>query len=165
MPLPRLACLFLALGCAAFADEVWPDANALPAASYPNAATREIDLGHGVTVAAKFELTTKGNGGLVVPGWGLRVYDAERDGVTFGGYLLRCEWRDLNADGYLDLVVSGMAQYWSRDRRHLESEKPIAAVLHYVPARGSFDLVKADSEIFSWEERSAVSGRPSSTEK
>ncbi|MEJ1973315.1 MAG: hypothetical protein WDM96_12890 [Lacunisphaera sp.] len=160
-----LALAFLILPLAASADEVWPDADALPAASFPHEARHEVDLGKGVFATARFELTEKGNGGLTVPGYGLRVYDANRDGVTFKGYLLRCEWKDMNGDGYLDLVVSGTAQYWSEKDGHLDLEKPISAVLHYVPAQKNFTLLSGSPEIFTWANRETASARPISAEK
>ncbi len=165
MKFPRLAFAFLALTLAASADEVWPDADAILAASFPHSATHLVDLGKGVTFTARFELTEKGNGGLTVPGYGLRVYDAQRDGVTFKGYLLRCEWKDMNGDGYLDLVVSGIAQYWNDKDGHLDLEKPISAVLHYVPDQKNFALMSGSPEIYVWTNHETASVRPSSSEK
>jgi hypothetical protein len=165
MKFPRLLLLLLPLPLAASADEVWPDAAAILAASFPHSATHEIDLGKGVSITGRFELTEKGNGGLVIPGYGLRVYDAQRDGVTFKGYLLRCEWKDMNGDGYLDLVVSGIAQYWNDKDGHLDLEKPISAVLHYVPAQKSFTIMSASPEIYTWANHETASGRLTSTEK
>ena len=152
------------LALAASAIEVWPDAAALPAASFPRSATREIDLGKGVTAIAKLELTEKGNGGLTVPGCGLRVYDAHRDGVTFKGYLLQCEWKDMNGDGYLDLAVSGIAQFWSEKDGRLEIEKPISTVLQYDPAKRSFNLLNGTPEIFSWTNHETATTRPTAAE-
>lgn len=152
------------LALAVSANEVWPDAAALPAASFPRVATREIDLGKGVTATARLELTAKGNGGLTVPGYGLRVYDAHRDGVTFKGYLLDCAWKDMNGDGYLDLVVSGIAQFWSEKDGRLEIEKPISTVLQYDPAKKSFNLLSGTPEIFSWTNHETATTRPSSAE-
>jgi len=160
----RLSALLPLLALSASASEIWPDAVALSAASFPNVARRDIDLGKGATVTAKFELTEKGNGGLTLPGYGLRVYDAHRDGVTFKAYLLRCEWKDMNADGYLDLVVSGTAQFWSERDGRFEIEKAISAVLQYEPAKKSFDLVKGTPEIFAWTIRETATGRPSPDE-
>jgi hypothetical protein len=162
MKFPALVLTLLAFPLAAFADETWPDAAALPEASYPHAATKVIALGKDATITAKFELTEKGNGGLTIPGWGLRVYDAQRDGVTFRNYLLNCEWRDTNADGYLDLVVSGTAQYWSEKGDRLEIEKPITAVFTYDPATKAFVKVQCPTEIFSWENRKNASDSPTS---
>jgi hypothetical protein len=156
---------FLALPLAASADEVWPDAAAILAASFPHMATREIDLGKGASFTARFELTEKGNGGLTIPGFGVRVYDAHRDGTTFKGYLLRCEWKDMNGDGYLDLVVSGTAQFWSEKDGHLDHETPISAVFHYVPAQKSFTRLTGSAEIYSWANRETASARPTSAEK
>lgn len=165
MNLPRLALAFLSLSLAAFADETWPEPATLPGASFPHAATREIALGHGVTVTAKFELTEKGNGGLTIPGFGIRVYDASRDDVTYRGYLLRCEWKDTNADGYLDLVVSGTAQIWSEQGDRVEIEKDITGVFTYSPAKQAFTLVQCSPEIYHWENRATASARPSTSEK
>jgi hypothetical protein len=165
MKTSRLFAILPLFALAASADEIWPDAAALSAASYPHASVRTIDLGKGVTAMAKFEISEKGNGGLVVPGWGLRVYDAHRDGVTFKGYLLRCEWKDVNGDGYLDLAVSGVAQFWSEKTGRLEFEKDVTSVLQYDPAKKSFDLVKGTPEIFSWANHDTVTSRLTSAEK
>ena len=165
MKTSRLFSILPFLALAASADEIWPDAAALSAASYPHAAVRTIDLGKGVTATARFEITEKGNGGLVVPGYGLRVYDAHRDGITFKGYLLRCEWKDMNGDGYLDLAVSGVAQFWSEKTGRLEIEKDITSVLQYDPAKKSFGLVKGTPEIFSWANHETVTSRLTSAEK
>src|SRR6478609_1337577 len=155
----RLSALLPLLALSASASEIWPDAVALSAASFPNVARRDIDLGKGATVTAKFELTEKGNGGLTVPGYGLRVYDAHRDGVTFKAYLLRCEWKDMNGDGYLDLAVSGVAQFWSEKTGRLEIEKDITSVLQYDPAKKGFDLVKGTPETFSWANHETATSR------
>jgi hypothetical protein len=160
----RLLAFLPLLATLASADEIWPGPATLPAASYPNVARHDIDLGKGVTASVRFELTPKGNGGLTIPGYGIRAYDAHRDGITFQGYLLRCEWKDMNADGYLDLVVSGIAQIWSDKDGRLESEKPISAVFHYDPAKSAFVLVKSTPEIFTWANRETATPRPSSTE-
>lgn len=165
MKLLRLIVAPAFLALAASATEIWPDAAALPAASFPRAATREIDLGKGVTVTAKFELTEKGNGGLTVPGYGLRVYDAHRDGVTFKGYLLQCEWKDMNGDGYVDLAVSGIAQFWSEKDGRLEIEKPISSVLQYDPVKKGFSLVKSTPEIFSWATHETATTRPTPVDR
>ena len=143
----------IALPLAASADETWPDAAALPEASFPHAATKVIALGHGVSITAKFELTEKGNGGLTIPGFGVRVYDAQRDGITFRNYLLNCEWKDTNADGYLDLVVSGTAQYWNEKGDRLEIEKAITAVFTYDATTKAFTKVQCPPEILTWNNR------------
>jgi len=160
----RLLFVLPLLSLAASAGEIWPNAATLPAASYPNVASREIDLGKGVAATAKLELTAKGNGGLTVPGYGLRVYDAHRDGVTFKGYLLQCEWKDMNGDGYLDLAVSGIAQFWSEKDGRLEIEKPISTVLQYDPAKRSFNLLNGTPEIFSWTNHETATTRPTAAE-
>jgi hypothetical protein len=160
MKLRLLFSLLLALPLAATADEIWPDAAALPEASFPRAATKVIAIGKGVTINAKFELTEKGNGGLTIPGWGVRVYDAQRDGITFRNYLLSCEWKDTNADGYLDLVVSGTAQYWSEKGDRLEIEKAVTAVFTYDATTKAFSKVQAPSEILTWTNRATATGSP-----
>lgn len=164
MKLLRLLFLFPLLTLAASAGEIWPDAAALSAASYPKVAIHEIDLGKGVTATVRFELTQKGNGGLVLPGYGLRVYDAHRDGVTFKGYLLQCEWKDMNGDGYLDFVASGVAQFWSEKDGRLEIEKDVSAVLQYDPAKKAFNLLRGTAEIYSWTNHDTATTRLISSE-
>jgi hypothetical protein len=149
----RTALVFLASVLAASAQEVWPDAATLPDASFPHLVSRAIDLGKGHKVDARFGLTERGNGGLEIPGIGVRVYDAEKsDGTTYAGYLLRCEWRDLNADGYLDLVVSGAAQIWAGKSDAPRYEKTVQAAFHYDPARRRFVKMACPPEIYLFRE-------------
>ena len=152
MNFARLALPCLALAAAAGAQEIWPNPDTLPLASTPNVATKEISLGQGVTITAKFGLTERGNGGLDIPGIGVRVYDAEKDDTTYSGYLLRCEWRDLNADGYLDLALAGAAQIWVGKSEQPRYEKTIQAAFHYDPARRRFVKMTCPPEIYLYRD-------------
>lgn len=158
----RLLFPFLLLASAACAEEIWPNADTLAAASAPNVATKEIALGRGATITAKFGLTERGNGGLEIPGIGVRVYDAEKDDVTYRGYLLRCEWRDLNGDGYLDLALSGAAQIWVGKSDQPRYEKTIQAAFHYDPALRRFVKMVCPPEIYVF--RDLPTGRDSSSQ-
>ncbi len=160
-----LSLWFATFPLAAFGSEIWPDAASLPLASFPHVASREIAIGRGVVITARFELTEKGNGGLTVPGCGIRVYDAERDGVTFSYYLLTCEWKDTNADGYLDLVVTGTAQVWSEKGDRVDAEKSLSAVFVYSPAKRAFTKVQCSPEIYSWSNHGIATERPTAPEK
>jgi hypothetical protein len=70
----------------------------------------------------------------------------------------------MNGDGYLDLAVSGIAQFWSEKDGRLEIEKLISSVLQYDPAKSIFSLVKGTPEIFSWAIRETATTRPTATE-
>ncbi len=145
------------------ADEIWPDATAVNAAEYPNVASKTISLGHGISIVAKFDITTKGNGGLEIPGLGIRVYDAHNDGITYRNRLLTCEWRDENQDGLLDLVVKGVAQFYGEKGERVELERPIQGYFRYEPKEHRFVVAHCSPEIEYW--KVALPGQPLTASK
>ncbi|MES2696043.1 MAG: hypothetical protein V4773_21395 [Verrucomicrobiota bacterium] len=126
LPALLLALVLLTCGCSRRL-EVWPDHADLPA-EYPDNAKRKIEIARGVSIDAKVQITSKGNGVIYLPGIMIRIYDAHHDGLVFRDALLQCEWRDEDGDGTLDFVVSGIA----------EPDEPIAGRMIPIPVRGVF---------------------------
>ena len=116
--------LFFGLTLATLANEIWPDAPTARAAEENKSVVKTIDLGNGISIKATFDITSKGNGGLDIPGGWIRVYDSHNDGVVYRDGLLKCEWRDEDGDGVLDLVVSGVAQFYGEKGNRVEVERP-----------------------------------------
>jgi hypothetical protein len=70
-----------------------------------------IELGKGIKITARTELTSKGNGVLMIKNLELRIYDAHNDAAYFQDALLKTEFADIDGDGYKDLVISGIVIY------------------------------------------------------
>lgn len=83
------------------------DANEYGDATY----VQLIDVGKGVTVTARTELTRKGNGVLSVKNLELRIYDAHDDAAYFQDSFLKTEFADVDGDGFKDIVISGIVVY------------------------------------------------------
>ena len=67
-----------------------------------------INVGPNVSYLARMEVTNKGNGLLAFANLRLRVFDGHDDGSFYDNELLDVEFVDLNADGYKDVIVSGI---------------------------------------------------------
>lgn len=159
--MPRL--LLIALLCAALMHAssaagpalVWPDREHIdPAqndvAKESTGVGRAIEIGAQTKIDARFLITTKGNGVVTLPGLAVRIYDAHGDEITFQGGLLRCEWRDEDGDGFLDLVVGGWAEHSSEKGDKVVKSVPLRAVFRYRPTLRRFEPVVCPPEIYYW---------------
>lgn len=159
--MPRL--LVVALFCtalthasaAAWPALVWPDREHIDPAQDDVAKKsagvgRAIEIGAQTKIDAHFFITTKGNGVVTLPGLTVRIYDAHGDEITFQGRLLRCEWRDEDGDGYLDLVVGGWADHFSEKGDRVVKSVPLRAVFRYLPKQRRFETVVCPPEIYTW---------------
>lgn len=141
-------------GAAAEPALVWPDREHIGPAredivdgKEPLPVTRVLEIGNQTRIDLKFSITTKGNGGLALPGLLIRVHDEHSDGITFAGGLLRCEWRDEDSDGFLDLVVGGWADH-ADDRERKVKSVPLRAVFRYHPDQRRFEPLACPPEIY-----------------
>ena len=69
---------------------------------------KEITLGRGVKLAAKIEVTAKGNGTLTIGKLKVAVFDDHNDGAFYEDEMLKTDFVDIDGDGFLDLVLSGI---------------------------------------------------------
>ncbi|PYJ95921.1 MAG: hypothetical protein DME23_22315 [Verrucomicrobia bacterium] len=67
---------------------------------------KEINLCRGVKLAAKIEVTAKGNGTLTIGKLKVAVLDDHNDGAFYEDEMLKTDFVD--GDGFLDLVLSGI---------------------------------------------------------
>src|SRR5882672_11472229 len=104
----KLVVAFLLVVQVAVAAEIWPDDDVCSAAESPGSAKKKIEVAKGVWAEVSFEITTKGNGSVALPGLFVRVYDGHDDGLVFRDGLLRCEWQ--REGDRIDFVVSGFAE-------------------------------------------------------
>jgi hypothetical protein len=71
--------------------------------------SKVIPIGHDVSLPVTINVTAKGNGTLIVGDSSLgKVSDDHDDGLTFDGYLADITFKDINGDGFKDVVVSGI---------------------------------------------------------
>lgn len=140
--------LFFGLTLVMKASVVWPDAETAHTAEENKSTGKTIDLSLGVSISASFEITNKGNGTLDLPGLRIRVYDDHNDGVVYRDGLLKCEWRDEDGDGVLDLVVSGFAQFYGEKGNRVEIERPIQGLFRYITKEKRFVKVHCSPEIY-----------------
>lgn len=130
---------------------IWPDVTVCFAADYPRSVTKKIEIAKGIWIDAVFEITSKGNGGVDLPGLGVRVYDSHDDGLVFRDWLLRCEWRDVDGDGMIDFVVTGVPVRTDGQSGAELSSLPVRGVFRYIAELRRFEPGTCSPEIYFWE--------------
>ncbi len=86
--------------------DLQPDPNQMPGELVWS---KTINVGPNLTLPATIEVTAKGNGFLSVGEVSLgKVYDEHDDGQTFEGSLADIAFKDINDDGFKDVVISGI---------------------------------------------------------
>jgi len=105
----------------------------------------------GIWIDAVFEITSKGNGGVELPGLGVRVYDSHDDELVFRDWLLRCEWRDDDGNGVLDFVVTGVAVQTDEKSGAERSSLPVRGAFRYITKQRRFEPTLCSPEIYYWE--------------
>jgi len=130
---------------------IWPDVTACLAAEYPRSVTNKIEIAMGIWIDAVFEITSKGNGGVELPGLGVRVYDSHDDELVFRDWLLRCEWRDDDGNGVLDFVVTGVAVQTDEKSGAERSSLPVRGAFRYITKQRRFEPTLCSPEIYYWE--------------
>ena len=140
-----LAFYLAAFVATASASEVWPDAKAVIAAESPKTAEKTIRASDALEIDASFNITTKGNGVILIPGLSIRVYDSHDDGLIFRGGLLRCEW---NFGHSVEFVVSGIAETTEEKKEEI----PVRGVFRYNSVKEIFEPVACSPQIDFWKE-------------
>jgi hypothetical protein len=111
----------------------------------------EVKIAKGVTLKYSFAITSKGNGSIEFPEIGIRIYDSHDDDITFKPYLLCVQLKDMNGDGYKDLVMSGVAEHWDdKIDGKLLSSNQINAIFLYDPKKNTFVAKNVSDEIGYW---------------
>ena len=108
--------------------------------------SKSLVIGDGVKVSYEFEITSKGNGAVILPGILLRLYDSHDDLSYFKNGLLNNELLDVNSDGYKDIILWGTALTFDDDGNSL-GEKEVVAVLVYSAKDKKYVVLKKSEEI------------------
>ena len=117
-----------------------------------NVVTRSMEIASGSFQPMKFEITTKGNGSISLPGLNIRIYDNHDDGLVFESKLLKCEWKDIDEDGFLDLAVSGTAIRTGDKDGAKPTKIKINGVFRWNPKNRQFEVTRCSPEIYTWRD-------------
>jgi hypothetical protein len=103
-----------------------------------------IDLGHGVRFDAVMTSTARGNGTMSVANLKLWVFDAGYDAAGYAGGMPTVDFADIDGDGYKDLIVSGIAEYLSKNDEAKKDEvgerEPFVFIYRFNPTAKRFKL-------------------------
>lgn len=102
----------------------------------------------GVALPYSFAITSKGNGSLVFGSYAIRIYDAHDDGLLFDAFLLDQYQRDVNADGWLDLVLTGSALLTGEKESDPRTTRHVRAVFLFDPLVHSFTNTVPDDAVY-----------------
>ena len=134
----------------ALCTQMWPSQDDCTKAE-ENVFTRTIEISAGDFQSIAFEITTKGNGFISLPGLNIRIYDSHDDGLVFENNLLKCEWKDADDDGFLDLVVSGSSIRTGDDDGGKPTKVMIGGVFRWNPKNRRFEVNRCSPEIYTWD--------------
>jgi hypothetical protein len=144
----KFVCIVFLAFCDLRAADIWPNAEMCPAAEIAEI-SRKITPHDGKTFEAVFEITSKGNGLVTLPGLAVRVYDDHDDGWIFSGSLLRCEW--LARGDVLEFVISGIALRTHEKNQSVQESVSVRATFRYAPKTRSFVPVECSPQIDFWK--------------
>ena len=88
-----------------------------------------LKVGHKIKYSV--DTTNKGNGVLEIGGLKICSYDYHDDGITFQGGRLIHKFIDVDDDGDLDLLVSGIVEYWDEKSNSISGRKNVVAIFIY----------------------------------
>ncbi|PYK98422.1 MAG: hypothetical protein DME19_12600 [Verrucomicrobia bacterium] len=92
---------------------------------------KEINLGRGVKLAAKIEVTAKGNGTLTIGKLKVAVFDDHNDGAFYEDEMLKTDFVDIDGDGFLDLVLSGIICFTDEKGDKVVSREAFVCIYKY----------------------------------
>ncbi|KTD96452.1 hypothetical protein N9H48_08400 [Pseudoalteromonas marina] len=108
---------------------------------------KNIEIGKDLIISIEFAITSKGNGGIELPGIFLvRLYDRHDDLSYFKDGLLNNELIDVNSDGYKDILLWGTAVKSDDDGNKL-GDVSVLAILVYSPKDKIYKVLRKSEEI------------------
>ena len=107
---------------------------------------KTLDIGHGISAHYTFEITSKGNGAINLPGVLIRLYDRHSDLSMFKNGLIKNELIDLNADGYKDIVLWGTALSFDDEGKAL-GESEALGILIFSATEKKYILLRKSEQI------------------
>ena len=106
-------------------------------------ARKKIIISKNLSFNAVIEVTSKGNGILKVANLkNVKVYDAHDDGDMYRNTLLTIKFADFDGDGYRDLVIYGITDFYSDDdkpREKIQESRPVIRLYRFNPQKREFE--------------------------
>jgi hypothetical protein len=105
-------------------------------------------LNESTNIDAYAGVSPKGNGALIIGDLVIRVYDDHDDGLIYQNHLLDFTLKDLNGDGFKDMILNGVA-ITSDDDEVITGYHSIVLVFYYEPEQKRFNpkLIKIPESI------------------
>lgn len=100
-----------------------------------------VNLGHGRSGNVKIEVTLKGNGAFILGNLNLRILDVHDDGVVYQGDCLDVDAIDIDNDGYIDLVISGIVVHTGEKDTDPILRESVAYIYKQERSNPSFTLI------------------------
>jgi len=115
-----------------------------------------VNIGKGIQLKAKIDVTRRGNGGLIIANLDLKVHDSNPALGLYEDSLLYIDLSDFNADGYRDLIISGRVLYYHEQRDEVLEKENVVFIYMFNPEKkqfkrcykkASFDLTEGPSRV------------------
>ena len=98
----------------------------------------ELILGTGAVLPARVEVTSKGNGTLTIANVKVRVFDDHDDGMVYLGGMLGTRFVDIDRDGYLDLLLSGIVEFTGEIAGSVTRREAVVTIYMFDPTTNRF---------------------------
>jgi len=102
---------------------------------------RQIEIGHGIKLNARVDVTVRRNGTLRIANLKLRVLKEYDDGSVYVGGLLHVEFLDLTDDGFKDLVITGTVAHTGEKETDPVTYEAVTSIYVFDPKQKEFRLV------------------------
>ncbi|MFK5947351.1 MAG: hypothetical protein QM500_01110 [Methylococcales bacterium] len=93
--------------------------------------TRKFYLNKNFQLSAELQATSKGNGTLKIHNLYLRIFDQHDDGIIYENNLLNIDLKDLNGNGYNELIISGVLKHTGEKETDSASYSPFTQIFTY----------------------------------
>ena len=113
---------------------------------------KELIVGHGIKTSYSFGATSKGNGGLTIFGTFIKLLDVHDDSIIIKNDVLNSSVKDINDDGYKDILIWGVAIFTGEKEWDSKEERPVKAVLIFDKNKKKYTVKEKSPEIDIWEE-------------
>lgn len=119
---------------------------------------KKFNVSKDLSLHYRLSRTTKGNGAIEIvrqiewkaeDGIVIKIYGRYRDNVIFKNRCLQVKIKDLNDDGYKDLLIHGIAQFIDEGGK-VESEKSIVSIFLFNKKTENYEAVLDDNHIEHW---------------
>ena len=112
---------------------------------------KELNIGHGVKTHYSFSGTSKGNGSVTIFGTTIKLLDIHDDSIIIKDEILYSLVKDINDDGYKDILIWGVAIYSGEKEWDPKEERPVVALLIFDKNKKKYIIKHKSPEIDIWD--------------